>query len=102
VKIRSLAGLLVLVSALGTASGAAAATNRIHGTIVAVDARKHEAQIHHDPFAAMPMAMTMVVSVPKASDLAKLRKGAVIDADVDTSKDPWVLSNVTVVGKTKK
>lgn len=88
------AGLAVLFSA-----PAGAATSRIHGTIVSVDAAHHTAQIHHDPFAAMPMAMTMVVRVPRAADLAKLHKGSVVDADVDTSKDPWILENVKIAPK---
>lgn len=88
------AAVLGIAVALAGAVTANAATSHIHGKIVAVDAAHHQAQIHHDPFAAMPMAMTMVVDVPNAADLAKLHKGTVIDADVDTSKDPWVLSHV--------
>ncbi len=86
-------GILI---ALG-ASAADAATSQIHGTIVSVDAAHHTVQIHHDPFAAMPMAMTMVVKVPNPADIAKLHKGTIISADIDTSKDPWVLSHVKVV-----
>lgn len=82
--------------ALAPLRPATAATSHIHGKIVAVDTAHHQAQIHHDPFAAMPMAMTMVVHVPNTSDLAKLRPGEMIDADVDTSKDPWVMTNVKV------
>ena len=74
----------------------AASLQHLHGTILTVDVKHHQAVIHHDPLAAMP-AMTMVVNVPSAADLAKLKKGAVVDADVDTAKDPWILSHVKIV-----
>lgn len=95
---RGLGALLLGISiALDGAVAAGAATTRIHGKIVSVDSAHHTAQIHHDPFAVMPMAMTMVVRVPKAADLAKLHAGSIVDADIDTSKDPWILSNVKIV-----
>jgi Cu/Ag efflux protein CusF len=97
VTVRLGAAVLSLAAALAAVVPAAAATSHVHGKIVAVDAAHHEVQIHHDPFAAMPMAMTMVVIVPNPADFAKLHKGAVVEADVDTSKDPWVLSHVKLV-----
>ncbi|HXP92009.1 MAG TPA: copper-binding protein [Candidatus Binatia bacterium] len=87
-------GILI---AVGTSAAGEAATSQIHGTIVSVDSAHRTVEIHHDPFAAMPMSMTMVVKVPNAADLAKLHKGTIVNADIDTSKDPWILSHVKVV-----
>ena len=61
----------------------------IHGKIVSIDAARHTFTIHHDPFALMPMAMTMEVEPKKRSDLAKLHVGETIYVTVDTAVVPW-------------
>jgi len=61
----------------------------IHGKIVSIDAKKGTFQIHHDPFPAMPMAMTMEVEPKNHADLKKLHVGETITATVDTSIVPW-------------
>jgi Cu/Ag efflux protein CusF len=66
------------------------AVAHIHGKVVAIDASRGTFQIHHDPFPAMPMAMTMEVEPKKKSDLRTLHVGEMIDATVDTSVVPWL------------
>jgi Cu/Ag efflux protein CusF len=61
----------------------------IHGTIVKIDPARHTFMIHHDPFPAMPMSMTMEVEPVRHADLGKLHVGEVIYATVDTSIVPW-------------
>jgi len=62
---------------------------RIHGTIVLIDPKRGTFMIHHDPFPAMPMAMTMEVEPKHRSDLRKLHVGEVVDVTIDTRIDPW-------------
>lgn len=62
---------------------------RIHGTVVKIDRARGTFMIHHDPFAGMPMSMTMEVEPKRRADLAKLHVGEVIDATVDTTIVPW-------------
>ncbi len=66
----------------------------IHGKIVAIDASRGTFQIHHDPFPAMPMAMTMEVEPKVRADLRKLHVGEIIDATVDTSVVPWTGTDI--------
>lgn len=66
----------------------------IHGTIVKIDRARGTFMIHHDPFAMMPMAMTMEVEPKHHSDLRKLHVGEVIYATVDTAIDPWPGSDI--------
>jgi Cu/Ag efflux protein CusF len=72
---------------------------RIHGTITKIDSKRGTFMIHHDPFPAMPMAMTMEVEPTHRADLAKLHVGEVINATVDTSIVPWAGSNIQPVLK---
>ena len=62
---------------------------RIHGTIVKIDRKRDTFMIHHDPFALMPMSMTMEVEPKRRADLKQLHVGEVIDVMVDTSIVPW-------------
>ena len=70
------------------------AIQNIHGRIVAIDAKHGTFQIHHDPFAAMPMAMTMDVQPKRRGDLAKLHVGEIVDATIDMSEVPWPAWNI--------
>ena len=77
---------VALALIIAASSGAIA---HIHGTIVAIDSARHTFAIHHDPFPAMPMAMTMEVAPKRPGDLAKLHVGETVDLTVDTSAVPW-------------
>jgi Cu/Ag efflux protein CusF len=61
----------------------------IHGTIVKIDPKRSTFMIHHDPFALMPMSMTMEVEPVHHADLRKLHVGEVVYATIDTSVVPW-------------
>jgi hypothetical protein len=62
---------------------------RIHGKIVLIDRKRGTFMIHHDPFPAMPMAMTMEVEPKHRSDLGQLHVGEAVDVTIDTRIDPW-------------
>ncbi len=78
------------VLAPGPASGIA----RIHGTITRIDRTRHTFWIHHDPFAQMPMAMTMEVEPVRAADLGRLHRGEKVSVTIDTSIVPWPGTNI--------
>jgi Cu/Ag efflux protein CusF len=61
----------------------------IHGRIVSIDATAGTFEIHHDPFALMPMAMTMPVKPKNPADLKSLHVGEIVNLTIDTSVDPW-------------
>jgi Cu/Ag efflux protein CusF len=82
-------GLLALIIAATMSTVA-----HIHGKVVSIDAAHGTFQIHHDPFAQMPMAMTMEVKPKNPADLRTLHVGEVIDATVDTSIVPWPGTNI--------
>ena len=67
----------------------AIAIARIHGTITKIDRARHTFWIHHDPFAQMPMTMTMEVEPVRRADLLMLRRGEVVNVTVDTTVVPW-------------
>jgi Cu/Ag efflux protein CusF len=71
-----------------------AAIEQIHGRVVTIDAKHGTFEIHHDPFPAMPMAMTMPVQPKNGADLKKLHVGEVINATIDTSAVPWSAWNI--------
>jgi Cu/Ag efflux protein CusF len=73
---------------------AASTIAHIHGRIVSIDARRGTFEIHHDPFAAMPMAMTMEVQPKRRADLRRLRVGEIIDATIDTAIVPWPATDI--------
>jgi Cu/Ag efflux protein CusF len=68
-----------LVGAIGVHPTAAVAKlspiARIHGKIVQINPARGTFLIHHEPFAAMPMAMTMEVEPKHRADLRKLHVG---------------------------
>jgi len=70
-----------VIAALSTLVIAASTIAHIHGRVVSIDERHGTFFIHHDPFAAMPMAMTMEVQ-PKhrATDIRPARGSAAGDA----------------------
>ncbi len=73
---------------------AASSIAHIHGRIVSIDPKTGTFLIHHDPFAQMPMAMTMEVEPKNRDDLKKLHVGEIIDATIDTSIDPWPATDI--------
>jgi Cu/Ag efflux protein CusF len=62
---------------------------RIHGKIVQINPARGTFLIHHEPFAAMPMAMTMEVEPKHRADLRKLHVGEIVDVTIDTRIVPW-------------
>lgn len=79
-----------------------AAIEQIHGRVVAIDAKHGTFEIHHDPFPAMPMAMTMLVQPKHSGDLGKLHVGEVINATIDTTAVPWSAWNIRPATPTVK
>jgi Cu/Ag efflux protein CusF len=75
--------------ALTLAATSPSAVAHIHGTIVSIDRAHGTFMIHHDPFALMPMSMTMQVEPVRRADIRKLYVGEVIYATVDTATVPW-------------
>lgn len=65
------------------------AIQHLRGTIVAIDAHKGTFRVHHEPFASMPMEMTMDVEPRDRRILKTLHVGERIRATVDTSTYPW-------------
>src|SRR6202035_5294440 len=74
--------------------GMVSAAPRLHGVVLAVTPKTGEAIVRHDPFGSMP-AMTMPFRIVPRERAAQLQPGALIDADVSTTTEPWTLSNVT-------
>ena len=84
--------LQVVVSAgmaLTLAAGTPQTIAHLHGTVEKIDPKRGTFMIHHDPWAMMPMAMTMEVEPKNRSDLKKLHVGEVITVTVDTAIVPW-------------
>jgi protein SCO1/2 len=69
---------------------------RVHGLVLAVTPKDGEAIIRHDAFDSMP-SMTMPFKISPASQAGTLQAGNAIDANVDTSTEPWTLSHVSVI-----
>jgi Cu/Ag efflux protein CusF len=87
---RAAAALLGVLLIAADPSGIA----RIHGQVVAIDAKRGTFQIRHDPFKQMPMVMTMEVKPKSRADLGKLHVGETIDVTVDTAVVPWPGSDI--------
>jgi Cu/Ag efflux protein CusF len=83
-----------LLTALTTVVIAASTIAHIHGRVVSIDERRGTFLIHHDPFPAMPMAMTMEVEPKRHADLRKLHVGETIDATIDSSVVPWTATDI--------
>jgi protein SCO1/2 len=89
-------GVFIACVMLVVVPGAAdAKTVRVHGLVLAVTPKDGEAIIRHDAFDSMP-SMTMPFKISPKAQAATLQPGNAIDANVDTSTEPWTLSNVTV------
>jgi Cu/Ag efflux protein CusF len=74
--------------------------SHIHGRIVAIDPKRGTFSIHHDPFPAMPMAMTMEAAPKNRADLRRLHVGETIDATIDTSIVPWPATDIRAAPRT--
>ena len=74
--------------------GYAGAAPRFHGVVLAVTPKTGQAIVRHDAFGSMP-AMTMPFRIVPRARAAQLQAGATIDANVDTTTEPWTLTNVT-------
>jgi Cu/Ag efflux protein CusF len=79
---------------LTTAAVSPPAIAHIHGRIVQIDPARGTFLIHHDPFPAMPMAMTMEVAPKHRSDLRRLHVGEIVNLTVDTAVSPWPGSDI--------
>jgi protein SCO1/2 len=88
-------GVFVACVMLVVPGVANAKTIRVHGLVLAVTPKDGEAIIRHDAFDSMP-SMTMPFKIVPKSQAGILQPGNAIDANVDTSTEPWTLSNVTV------
>jgi Cu/Ag efflux protein CusF len=80
--------------ALSIAATTPSTTAHVHGKVVAIDAAHGTFQLHHDPFPAMPMAMTMEVRPKNPADLHALHVGEIIDLNVDISVEPWPATGI--------
>jgi protein SCO1/2 len=86
--------LVAFVMLVGSGT-AWAKTERVHGIVLALTPNDGEAIIRHDAFDSMP-SMTMPFRIVPRAQVATLQVGNTIDATVDTSTEPWTLSNVRV------
>lgn len=86
--------ILTALTAPAFAAGRPIDMARIHGVITKIDPKRHTFWIHHDPFAQMPMSMTMEVEPVRAGDLGRLHVGELIDVTIDTTIDPWPGTNI--------
>jgi Cu/Ag efflux protein CusF len=89
-----LATLVTAGMALTIAAASPSSIAHIHGKVMAIDSAHGTFQIHHDPFPAMPMAMTMEVKPKNPADVRALHIGEVIDLTVDTSAEPWTATGI--------
>ncbi len=92
--------LTIVLGVLSTLFGAGApagAAERLHGLVLSANPAKGEAIVRHDPVGGMP-GMTMPFRVDPAARVRALHAGDVIDAELDTSADPWTLRDVRIVG----
>ena len=86
---------------LTIAATSLSAIARIHGRIVRIDPARGTFLIHHDPFPAMPMAMTMEVQPKNRADLRRLHVGEIVNVTVDTTIVPWPGSDIRPAANTK-
>ncbi len=85
--------IVVVVSMMLLVPGLARAAEHLHGIVLSVTPKTGDVIVRHDPFGSMP-AMTMPFRIKPAARAAQIQAGATIDADVDTSTEPWTLSHV--------
>jgi protein SCO1/2 len=89
--------LLVSIMLLVPGLASARTPQHLHGLVLGLSSKTGEVVVRHNPFGGMP-AMTMPFRVVPATDTKKLLAGATIDADVDTSTEPWTLTHVVASG----
>jgi protein SCO1/2 len=88
-----IAGAAAFVMFFAGAASAAPARH-VHGVVLRVDERAGTVIVRHDAFAGMP-AMTMPFRVSPPARVRELQPGAIVDAAVDTTTEPWTLRDVT-------
>jgi protein SCO1/2 len=85
--------MILVVSAMLCFPGTANAAAHLHGVVLAVTP-SGEAIVRHDAVGPMP-AMTMPFRIVPRARAAQLQPGDVIDAELDTTTEPWTLRHVT-------
>jgi protein SCO1/2 len=85
--------MMLFVSILLLIPGHVCAAQRLHGVVLAVTPKTGEAIVRHDAFGSMP-AMTMSFRILPRERAAQLQPGSQIDAQVDTTTQPWTLTDV--------
>jgi protein SCO1/2 len=85
---------MLLMLLIPRPAGASQVRHHLHGLVLGLTAQTGTVIVRHDAFGGMP-AMTMAFRVLPRQRARELQVGAIIDADVDTSTDPWTLRNVT-------
>ncbi len=93
---RNLAASIAALLAFALPALGAAATQQIHGIVLAVTPQTGEAVVRHDAFGGMP-SMAMTFRILPRERARELLPGNEIDGTVDTSKDIWTLSNIRIV-----
>jgi protein SCO1/2 len=101
---RSLALVLALVGTLATAGcdrarDPAIGRHAAHGTVEDVDRENAQVLIDHEDVPGLMEAMTMNFSVPDPEKLARLRRGQVIDFEIDFTGRSYDLVDFQVVGE---
>ncbi len=89
-------GVVIALGVLAIPGLTSAKSVRMHGLILAVEPKSGEVIVRHDAFDSMP-SMTMPFRVVPRERLAALRAGSEITGSVDTGKDPWTLSDISIV-----
>jgi protein SCO1/2 len=74
---------------------AVAKAEHVHGLVLATEPKDGTAIIRHGAFDSMP-SMTMPFKIVPRAKVGTLQVGNTIDANVDTSTEPWTLRNVVV------
>jgi protein SCO1/2 len=92
-RLRRLLAALSLFGSAALAAGPAAAADHLHGLVLQVDAAHGTAVIRHDAMGTMP-GMTMSFRFASSEAARGVHAGETIDAEVDTSTDPWTLRDV--------
>ncbi|MEO6991435.1 MAG: hypothetical protein ABI346_04985 [Candidatus Baltobacteraceae bacterium] len=67
----------------------------IHGTVVSTDAHTHTILLRYTTPGSNP-TRTRHYRLEDPADLARLRRGMVIDATANSTKTPWTLSRVNI------
>ena len=91
----TLAALALALATPALLGAGAAAPERVHGTVTAVDASKRLVYVHHDPFGDMP-SMTMPFAVDAAT-LRRLHRGDTVSGTLGPSKHCVPALHVTAI-----